>query len=319
MSSAAGRRAGRRAGRLLGGAALAGSAVLAWSLVEARSPVLRRVQVAALAPGEAPLRLLHLSDLHLTPRSTAERDWVAGLAALEPDLTVVTGDMLAHRAAVPTVVAALGDLLSRPGVFVLGSNDYHAPSARNPLRYFQGPSRLDRPVVVLPSGDLVSALTGAGWLDLSNARGRLEVAGRTVRLVGVDDPHIGRDRMPAPQSRARHGRDADDLRLGVTHAPYRRVLDAMTDDGSALVLAGHTHGGQVCLPGHGALVTNCDLPTAYAKGLFAWSSSVLADDGFAPPRSSWVHVSAGVGTSPYTPVRLACRPEATLLTLVPRP
>jgi len=313
-----GRRAGRLLGRLLGGAALSGSAVLAWSLVEARSPVLRRVQVAVLAPGEAPLRLLHLSDLHLTPRSSAERDWVAGLAALEPDLTVVTGDMIAHERAVPTVVAALGELLRRPGAFVLGSNDYHAPTARNPMRYLMGPSRVDRPARLLPTGDLVSALTGAGWLDLSNTRATLALLGRTVRLVGVDDPHIGRDRMPAPEVRGRHGAPAADLRLGVAHAPYRRVLDAMAGDGADLVLAGHTHGGQVCVPGLGALVTNCDLPRQYAKGLFAWSPSVSTDDGFASPPSSWVHVSAGLGTSPFTPVRLACRPEATLLTLVPR-
>ena len=305
---------GRRAGRLLGGAFLGGSAVLAWSLVEARSPVLRRVQVPVLAPGEAPLRLLHVSDLHLTPRGSAERDWVAGLSALEPDLTVVTGDMIAHRQAVPTVLQALGGLLERPGAFVLGSNDYHAPAPRNPLRYFLGPSSLDRQPKPLPTPDLVQALTGSGWLDLDNSRGRLDVAGRTVRLVGVDDPHVGRDRMPEPE----HGRHADGLRIGVTHAPYQRVLDAMTVDGADLVLAGHTHGGQVCLPGFGALVTNCDLPTSHAKGLFAWSSLVPPCDGLASPPSSWVHVSAGLGTSPFTPVRLACRPEATLLTLVPR-
>ncbi|MFC3689617.1 metallophosphoesterase [Aquipuribacter hungaricus] len=315
------RSAAVRAGRLLGGALLPGAAVLAWSLVEARSPVLRRVDVPVLGPGQAPLRVLHLSDLHLTPRSTRERDWVQGLAALEPDLTVVTGDMLAGGDAIPTVVEALGDLLERPGAFVLGSNDYHAPTPRNPLRYFGGPSKVDRPVVFLPTGDLVDALTGAGWLDLTNTRGRLDVAGRPVRLVGVDDPHIRRDRMPAPEPRGRHDAEEGALRLGVAHAPYRRVLDAMTDDGSDLVLAGHTHGGQVCVPGYGALVTNCDLPTAYAKGLFAWSGTASDGgpaDGFAGPRSSWVHVSAGLGTSPYTPVRLACRPEATLLTLVPR-
>ncbi len=293
--------------------------MLAWSLLEARSPVLRRVDVPVLAPGEAPVRVLHLSDLHLTPRSTRERDWVAGLSALEPDVTVVTGDMLAHRRAVPTVVSALGGLLERPGVFVLGSNDYHAPSPRNPLRYFTGPSRVQQMPAPLPTGDLVDALTGAGWLDLDNARGWLDVAGRTLRLVGVDDPHIGRDRMPDPEPRGRHGHGAGGIAIGVAHAPYRRVLDAMADDGADLVLAGHTHGGQVCVPGFGALVTNCDLPAAYAKGLFAWSSSVPTDDGFASPRSSWVHVSAGLGTSPFTPVRLACRPEATLLTLVPTP
>jgi predicted MPP superfamily phosphohydrolase len=300
--------------RLLGSVAVAGGAVLAWSLLEARAWVVRRVQVPVLEPGEAPLRVLHLSDLHLTPHQRAEREWVAGLAALEPDLTVVTGDMLAHRDAVPSVVEALGGLLASPGVFVLGSNDYHAPAPRNPLRYFLGPSSLDRQPEHLPTDDLVAALTGAGWLDLDNARGVLELRGRTVRFVGVDDPHLDRDRMPEPE----HGRRASGLRIGVTHAPYQRVLDAMTADGADLVLAGHTHGGQVCLPGVGALVTNCDLPPAYAKGLFAWASPVPPRDRFSAPRSTWVNVSAGVGTSPYTPVRLACRPEATLLTLVPR-
>lgn len=304
----------RRAGRLAGAAVLTGAGVLAWSLLEARSHVLRRADVPVLEPGAAPLRVLHLSDLHLTPRSTHRRDWVAGLAALEPDLTVVTGDLLAHVDAVPTVRAALGALLERPGVFVLGSNDYHAPKLRNPLRYFLGPSELEEQPTPLPTADLTAALTGAGWLDLDNSRGTLELLGRTVRFVGVDDPHLDRDRMPAPE----HGRRASGLRIGVSHAPYRRVLSAMTDDGADLVLAGHTHGGQVCVPGLGALVTNCDLPRRYAKGLFAWPSDVPSRDGFSAPRSSWVNVSAGLGTSPFTPVRLACRPEASLLTLVPR-
>ena len=91
----------------------------------------------------------------------------------------------------------------------------------------------------------------------------------------------------------------------MTHAPYLRVLDAMAADGADLVLAGHTHGGQLCVPGVGALVTNCDLPRKQAKGLSAHDGSVL-------------HVSAGLGTSPYAPVRFACRPEATLLTLTAR-
>ena len=311
MTAPGARRAARR---LVGGTVLAGAGVLAWSLVEARSFVLRRVRVPVLEPGAAPLRVLHLSDLHLTPRSGRERDWVAGLAALEPDLTLVTGDFLAHVDAVPTVQAALGGLLRRPGAFVLGSNDYHAPVVRNPLRYFTGPSSLEHDPVPLPTEDLVAALTGPGWLDLTNRRATAEVAGRTVRFVGVDDPHLQRDRMPEPE----HGRRASGLRIGVSHAPYRRVLDAMAEDGADLVVAGHTHGGQVCVPGLGALVTNCDLPRRYAKGLFAWASDVPARDGFSAPRASWVNVSAGLGTSPFTPVRLACRPEATLLTLVPR-
>jgi predicted MPP superfamily phosphohydrolase len=84
------------------------------------------------------------------------------------------------------------------------------------------------------------------------------------------------------------------------------MIDAMAADGHDLIVAGHTHGGQVCVPFYGALVTNCDLDTARVKGL----SQHTAND-----RTSWLHVSAGLGTSPYAPVRFACRPEATLLTL----
>ncbi len=116
----------------------------------------------------------------------------------------------------------------------------------------------------LPWGDLVAGLTDAGWLDLSNRRGRLSVAGREVEVRGVDDPHIERDRYDQVGGPFDPGAD---LALGVTHAPYLRVLDAMAGDGAGLVLAGHTHGGQLCLPGIGALITNCDLAPAQAKGL----------------------------------------------------
>jgi predicted MPP superfamily phosphohydrolase len=304
------------AARVAGLTVAAGAAVAAWSLAEAAAYRVRRVAVPSLAgPGAAlpvPLRVLHLSDLHLAPWQRRKRAWLGGLAALEPDLTVVTGDFLGHRDAVPVVLEALDGLLDRPGAFVLGSNDYVAPRFANPLRYLAGPtgrrqedwSEREK----LPTGELVAGLTARGWVDLDNRRGSVRAGGVEVDLVGVDDPHHGLDRMPAPAPVP----DGAALRLGVAHAPYRRVLDAMTVDGARLVLAGHTHGGQVCVPGWGALVTNCDLEPRYARGLFAWS---VREDGGWTRRSSWVHVTPGVGTSPYTPVRLACPPEASLLHL----
>ena len=99
-----------------------------------------------------------------------------------------------------------------------------------------------------------------------------------------------------------------DLNIGVTHAPYLRLLDAMTADGMDLIFAGHTHGGQVCVPGYGALITNCDLDPARVKGLSTHT---------AGGHTAHLHVSAGVGTSPFAPYRFACRPEVTLLTLRP--
>jgi predicted MPP superfamily phosphohydrolase len=85
------------------------------------------------------------------------------------------------------------------------------------------------------------------------------------------------------------------------------VLDRFAADGYQLVMAGHTHGGQLCLPFYGAIVTNCDLDRSRAKGASQWGAHMQ------------LHVSAGIGTSPYYPIRFFCRPEATLLTLVAAP
>ncbi|HSI94045.1 MAG TPA: metallophosphoesterase [Jiangellaceae bacterium] len=273
---------------------------------EVRSFRLRQVDVPVLAPGSPPLRVLHLSDLHQMPGQQRKRDWVRQLDALEPDLVVNTGDNLAHLNAVPYVLDALGPLLRRPGAFVFGSNDYYGPRPKNPARYLL-PSDDDRRPQgpELPWKELRDGLLESGWLDLNNARGELTISGRRLAFAGVDDPHIGRDDYSAVAGPA----DADaDVTVGIAHAPYRRVLDAMHADGYQLLVAGHTHGGQLCVPGWGALVTNCDLDTRRAKGLSRHPSPAAAE-------SAWLHVSAGLGTSPYAPVRFACPPEATLLTL----
>ena len=278
---------------------------MAWGAgYEVRSFRLRRFQVPVLPAGQAPLKVLHVSDIHMIAGQRAKKEWVRGLAALEPDLVVDTGDNITSPQAVPEVLEALEPLLELPGAFVLGSNDYYAPKPKNPAAYLWRPSRAHATPTPLPTERLVGAFGDAGWVDLTNAKGRLDVDGRRLDLVGVDDPHLQRDRYldlaGAPDPAA-------DLSIGITHAPYRRVLDAMTADGHPLIIAGHTHGGQLCVPGFGALTTNCDLPRSMAKGLHRWERG---------RRSSWLHVSAGLGTSPYAPVRFACAPEATLLELV---
>jgi predicted MPP superfamily phosphohydrolase len=273
-------------------------------LLEARAFTLRRFTLPVLPLGARPLRLLHVSDLHLVPRQRRKADWLRRLAELEPDLVVSTGDNLAAVDAVPAVLDAYGGLLDRPGVFVLGSNDYWGPRPKNPARYF-APQRGGRQIlgVRLPTHELVAGFRAAGWVDLTNARAGLDVADSRLTFVGVDDPHLRHDRYPTAGTT-----DGADLVVGVTHAPYRRVLDVMTVGGAGLLLAGHTHGGQVCVPLAGALVTNCDLPRRQARGVSCWN---------AGGRTAAMHVSAGLGTNPYTPVRFACRPEASLLTLTP--
>ena len=292
----------RKATTALVGTAAAGAAGLAYAYWEAQAFTLRRATSAVLAPGQRDLRILHLSDLHFIPGQRKKQEWVRSLAELRPDAVIVTGDFLSHVDAVPHVLDTLDPLFDVPGAFVLGSNDYYAPRPLNWARYLKGPSQLEPKRPMLPWGDLVDGLTTNGWLDLGNTRATMKVDGREIDVRGVDDPHISRDRYD--EVAGPFDPDAD-LALGVTHAPYLRVLDAMTADGADLILAGHTHGGPLCVPGVGALVTNCDLPRTRAKGL-------------SPHGSSMLHVSAGLGTSPYAPVRFACRPEATLLTLTAR-
>lgn len=266
---------------------------------------LRQVELPIFSKGQS-LRILHLSDLHLTPKQKNKISDLKELSSVDPDLTIVTGDFLAHQDSVPAVIDALGGLFGKPGFFVFGSNDYFAPTIKNPISYLFSNSSGSRLGRNLPWLKLQNELVKAGWLNLNQRKLITSINGITVEARGTDDAHLKRDNYAAISGK--RNPDAQ-LSIGVTHAPYMRLLDAMHEDNLDLIIAGHTHGGQVRLPlpnflgGSRALTTNCDLPTWRARGL-----SKVADQ-------PWLHISAGVGTSPFAPFRLASPPEATLLTL----
>jgi uncharacterized protein len=290
-----------RAAMLLGAA---GAAAFAYGVVvERRWYALRHETVPALPAGwTQPVRILHLSDLHMWPGLTHMRDFIARAAACDPDVVVATGDLLGHPAAIDDVVDALGAAnRGRPGLAVLGSHDFYYATAINPLGYFRGPSGMPKGPRH-DTGRLVAGLEAAGWAVLENARTKLDTAAGPLDVVGLSDPHIRRDRADEVDWTP-PGEEV--LRLGLVHAPCLLVLDRFADEGLALTLAGHTHGGQVRMPGVGALVDNCDLPLGQAR----WLSR---------HRDMWLHVSAGLGTSRYSPFRFCCRPEATVLDLTPR-
>lgn len=291
-------------GRAAAATVVLGAAGLGYAAgIELRRWTLRQATVPVLSSGATALRVLHISDLHMTPGQHAKQRWLAGLADLRPDLVVNTGDNLAHPQAVPAVLGALAPLLDLPGVFVFGSNDYYAPKPKNPARYLRRKQGKHIRGAPLPWRDLRAGFVEHDWLDLTHSRRELRIAGLRVIAAGVDDPHLRRDRYDRIAGPADL---AADLRLGLTHSPEPRVLDAFAADGYDLVLAGHTHGGQLRLPGFGAIVTNCGLDRSRARGMSRWGAH------------TWLHVSAGLGTSPYAPARFACPPEASLLTLVPR-
>ncbi len=306
--------------------ALAGTAAAGLAYAHKVEPNLfrlRRYEVPILPRGVRPLRILQVADIHMIPGQYRKVRWLRSLAALEPDFVVNTGDNLSHPDGIGSVLDALEPLLTFPGAFVMGSNDYLAAKPLNPTKYLRRGDPSTRTRGEGPTNDwrrLTDAFTKAGWLDLTNRSDRLTLpgpAGPTVGLVGVDDPHIRRDSYeeaasaltpsPDPKDAATGARilAGTDLTLGIVHAPYRRVLDAMAADGLPLIIAGHTHGGQLRVPFYGALVTNCDLDRRRASGLSSHGESRL-------------HVSAGCGTSRYAQVRFCCPPEAALLTLTER-
>lgn len=300
----------------LGAVGAVGAGAAVWGIgIERYLFTVRWHELAILPAGSQPLRVLHLSDAHMAPWQHRKQRWIAALADLEPDLVVNTGDNLGHANGLRGLRAAFDPLRGIPGFFVHGSNDHVAPSPRNPFLYLAGPSKSE----AVPKWEPLDtqALDGyltdeLGWLDLNNAVGSVVAAGMRIDAFGVSDAHRDWDRLevlPDLLDGLRTGpRPA--FTVGVTHAPYRRVLDEFTDLGADAIFGGHTHGGQVRIPGsRSALVANCDIPLRQARGLSEWSY-----DG----RSIPLNVSAGLGHSIYAPVRFACRPEASLITLVAR-
>ena len=292
-------------GRVLAGAAAVGAGCVAYgTLIEKNHFRLRHVRVPVLPTGRSPIRVLHLSDLHLMVSQKKKMGWVRGLAELKPDFIVNTGDNLSCADALGALGRTLMVFDGVPGVFVLGSNDYYCPRPINPLKYLL-PARPSREGETLPTQALIALFTSLGWDNAEQNRLVYDINGTALEVRGCGDAHMGADDYPSVM-----GVSSADLLIGVTHAPYLRVLDEMVADGAGLIFAGHTHGGQVCLPGGRALTTNCDLPPAQARGLSIHRYG---------PGQAYLHVSAGLGTSPYAPYRFACPPEATLLTLEARP
>lgn len=295
--------------------------MLVWStLIERRLFTVRRHEVPILPAGAAPLRVLQLSDLHLAPWQTQKMNWVRSLAELRPDLVVLTGDLMGHTGARPSLLHTLSAFEGTPTLFVNGSNDYFGPRAKNPLRYLREPSRLSTRAQDIDNAKLTRGLLELGFRDLNNAATALELRGTQFEFFGLNDPHIRFDDADAmraalaeqrsdgqaPGSSADTAPEAGVVRLGLVHAPYQAALGALLGEGADLILAGHTHGGQVRVPGIGALTSNSDLPTAQARGLSVWYDAHSA---------AYLNVSAGLGNSIYAPVRFACRPEASLITL----
>jgi len=257
--------------------------------------------VPILPAGASDIRILHFSDLHLTPRRKKEIADIKSWAALKPDLVISTGDFLAHHDAPVVALNALNELLDVPGLYVFGSNDYYAPKFKNPLTYLQKDDGRRKLGAKLQIEEFDAELNARGWINLNNRRDSINIKGVKIDVRGTDDAHLEFDDYAKVA-----GKTSGEISIGVTHAPYARVLDGMAKDQIDLIFAGHTHGGQVRVPWFGgsrSLTTNCDLPNWRSRGL-------TKEDG-----KPWLNVSAGMGYSPFAPKRVFCPSEVSLVTL----
>lgn len=274
----------------------AGALAVAYGiLIERRWYRLGRYRLAILPAGSSGLTILHLSDLHMLEDDRRAAAFLRGLP--EADIAIVTGDIVGEPNAVEFTVAALRSVRGRVASwFVLGSNDLYAPRRLNWFRYFRRSVRhRTRARRTGRAAELVRLLEDDGWLHLKNRKAEQRADGTRVEAVGLDDPHIHRADI-----RVATRTDPEAFGLAVVHSPD--PAPELAALGYDLIVAGHTHGGQVRLPLAGALVTNSSFPTRLASGLMRFGRA-------------YVHISQGLGTSKYAPFRFFCRPEATLLEL----
>lgn len=283
----------------LGWAAAAGAGLAAYALYEPYRYRLVTHELAVRWVGP-PLDVLHLSDTHLSPKDTKLMAFLKGLPdrlPKMPDLVLATGDLIQGDEAIDPLLESISGIEARYGRFyVFGSHDYYVSSGPSYTKYFSN-DKVMRRAIATDWERLEEGLQTKGWIALTNSEHTLDLNGAAVRVAGVDDPYLERH-----ETAHIHRSTEDDLAIALAHAPD--VVSEWILNGFDLVVAGHTHAGQVRLPFAGALVTNCSLPSALASG---------------PNRigAGWLHVSPGLGTGRYSPIRFLAQPEATLLRLLP--
>jgi len=256
----------------------------AWGLFESQWVELRETEIPipGLVRGLDGLRIVHLSDFHLGTLSLNGRalaravEWTL---ARDPDLVLVTGDLVSRRRGKPGLEHALRTLAARRPVFaVLGNHDID--ESRDPFSEATDLSDIDR---------------RAGAVLLGDEARTIELRGVPVQIAGVDPSSYleGRSR-PAERS-------DPDARLRILLCHFPDVVDRLPEGAYHLVLGGHYHGGQICLPGPRGKIRLEHLRAQYWEGLFLRPAAAL-------------HVSRGLGAS-FVPFRLLARPDATELTL----
>ncbi len=283
------------------GALGVGAALYAWWESTALEVTERRLRIPDLPPGLEGLRILHVSDTHFPASGDSVGRFLERVWHLDYDLICCTGDYVETAAGWDAAADALTQLRAPFGVYAtLGAHDYCPPirtfdewCAFNVDHVLGSPRRFVNPQ------PFVERLEAAGIVVLRNEWRSLEIAGEQVRIGGAGDDSARMARLESALQ------PAGGFSMLLTHAPDAALrLPDPAAGGPSLVLCGHTHGGQIRVPGWGAPLRHSRLVSRQqAAGLFAAGGAQVV-------------VSRGFGTA-HVPLRLACRPEIGLLTLTP--
>lgn len=326
------------------------TSTLLWSVYHTRHPKVRRYDLEILPEGSREIKFLHIGDFHYLPsKDKWLKKWFAELDLSDIDLVISTGDNAGAKGINADIELLLKPAFNKTGVFVFGSNDYYAPKPKNPLKYFFSKSPVDLENskshidLKLDIDTMRDIFTSHGWTDVNNSATVLDLPQVRLEIIGIDDPHINKQDFEkaievaeglgvdfsADTQLQKQSKPSDKpvLRLGVGHAPYIEVIERFESLGCDISFFGHTHGGQLCLPLWGALVSNCDLPPVFASGFYpvekilhyinslkhSWYNCVVHK-----AKRGYVSITAGLGTSPVVPLRFACPPEVSIITVKPK-
>lgn len=277
----------------------AGAVLYAWWESTAVEVTEHRLAIPDLPPGLDGLRILHVSDTHFPADGDSVGRFLEHVRPLDFDLVCCTGDYVETSAGWDVAADALTQLRAPFGVYAtLGAHDY-CPTVRtfdewvsfNIDRVLRSPRRFVNPK------PFVDRLESAGVVVLRNEWRSLEIGGELVQLGGAGDDSVRMARLesavPPPYG----------FSMLLTHAPDAALrLPKREDGGPSQVLCGHTHGGQIRVPGWGAPLRHSHLVNRkQASGVFELDGTKVV-------------VSRGFGTA-HVPLRLACRPEIGLITL----
>lgn len=262
---------------------------------EASSQIISSTRDITPAPddGVKRLRILHISDLHLARNEVQSKlDFLAEVTDDEYDFVFLTGDIFQHDESIKHARHLLSRKPRIGAYAVLGNHDYYRYSMWNKIvgRIFPSmrhPAKITRDVK-----PLVRALKNVGYDVLLNEARYLEDT--EICLVGVDWPGIRKNKLLELVSRS----PGDWLVIALFHLP--RDLEFYNDAGVHYAFGGHTHGGQIRVPGYGPIITDSELARHEASGITYRGRTTF-------------HISRGLGADPRTNFRLFCPPQASVI------